>query len=83
MQFDEGRRWDAEAVSGHYRDGGSYIDVDLITTDQMRDWLEQFATSHYLTISFVGADIRPWVLDLSGTRNIVDKFQECMDTYAN
>jgi hypothetical protein len=83
MQFDEGRRWDAEAVSGHYRDGGSYIDVDLITRDQMSDWLEQFATSHYLTISFPGTDIRPWILDLSGTRNVVDKFQECMDNYTS
>jgi hypothetical protein len=83
MQFDDDDGWDVDAVSGRYRDGGSYIDVDIIRSDQMRDWLDQFARSHYLVISFPGTDLRRWVLDLGGTRNVVDSFVRCLDDYTS
>jgi hypothetical protein len=83
MQFDEDARWDADAISGRYSDGGSYIDVDIIRRDQMRDWLYQFARSQYLIFSFPETDIRRWVLDLTGTRNAVDSFMQCLDDYTN
>jgi hypothetical protein len=83
MQFDDGAEWNADATSGRYRDGGSYIDVDIIKTGQMRDWLNQFARSQNLIISFPGTGIRPWVLDLSGTRNVVDNFIQCLDDNTN
>jgi hypothetical protein len=83
MQFDEEDGWDVDAISGRYRDGGSYIDVDIIRSDQMRDWLDQFARSHYLVISFPGTDLRRWILDLGGTRNVVDSFVRCLDDYTS
>ncbi len=82
MQFDQEDPWTATATSDHYTDGTSYIDAD-VKGSEIVQWLEELAHSQFLVISFPGSKVRPWVLDLTGTHDVVQPFVDCVEVLLN